>query len=199
MRRGVQPIDRPEDARYLASLVAAEGRQAYTARLFRPTSKGLRRGAFVGFQSGTEKRGDGIVRVGGRAIFWTDEPRLQYEGPVPLVTNCAYCGRLHVYRPSGGVHCHYGRFVVEIVESMPSLRNAPRMPWSATKFYRWFRTWPGITSGSHHAAAFVLSVWDSTGPWSKGKYAFNVVRAFQSWDEAHRDAFRRWAAKPWWP
>jgi len=74
------------------------------------------------------------------------------------------------------------------------------MPWNATNFYRWTRTSPEITSGSHHAAAFVLNVWDPTGPWTtSGRLRFNVSVAFQHWDGAHRRAFLEWAQNPWWP
>lgn len=173
------------DAKTLRDVARFDGghSDAYTVRVF--TGDG-RSGARV------------VVPRLGNTTIWTDR-KLPDEQGKPCFVRCAFCEHTHGRDDKGHWRCSRARFVLEIVESFPSLRSAPRMPWSATTFYRWARTSPSITSGSHHAAAFVLSVWDSTGPWSKGHLAFNVVRAFQSWDESHRNAFRRWAANPWWP
>lgn len=67
---------------------------------------------------------------------------------------------------------------------------------SAIALNKWARG-PAPTGGSIEAARFILSVWDPSGRWSAGR--FNVCRALQRWDYAHRDAFVAWARDPWWP
>ncbi|MDH5675254.1 MAG: hypothetical protein OEZ06_24250 [Myxococcales bacterium] len=68
--------------------------------------------------------------------------------------------------------------------------------------------------GSEQAAAFVLSVWNSTGPWTlQGEdrqqllaedpdcpraLPFEHATALASWDEGHRGAYVGWAEDPWW-
>lgn len=82
--------------------------------------------------------------------------------------------------------------------SFPTLERADGVyPWDARKFDRWVRTSPAVTAGSHWAGRFVLCVWDPGRKWKTGP--FNVVRAFQCWDDPHRRAFIAWTQKPFWP
>jgi len=51
-------------------------------------------------------------------------------------------------------------------------------------------------SGSRWAARFVVSLWrwrDADSP-----YAFVFAPAWAAWDDAHRAAWKAWAADPWW-
>lgn len=194
--------DATADAHHLARMIREEGHAVATARLFTPK----RQAALVLIEGGkaeARRGGAGIPSIvrspGGRITIWTDKAKREHSGQVPIVFPCCYCEGLHVRRLDGNYSCSRGRFVQEIVKQFPSLCSAPVVPWSAAKFYRWAKTSPAITSGSHHAAAFVLSVWDPDGPWSKGHLHFSVVKAFQHWDDAHRSAFRTWAERPWWP
>ncbi len=85
----------------------------------------------------------------------------------------------------------------ELVGTFPSLREAPGgSPWDALLLDEWpLRREDG--SAALHAARFVLEVWDSSGRWDCGP--FGVVNALATWDHAHKKAFLRWAADPWWP
>lgn len=94
--------------------------------------------------------------------------------------------------------------MMALVQSFPSLKrdavyyrkNGPSFEFDARKLNCWARS-AAVTSGSLHAALFILSVWDPSHRWTAGR--FNVCRAFQVWDEPHCDAFRAWAARPWFP
>lgn len=116
--------------------------------------------------------------------------------------------------------------MLALVRSFPTLADlergregwARKMPgeWDATSFDKWARNCPGITSGSSHAAKFVLSVWGGralhfyppvNGPWSAPATewscpweigGFDVMAALKIWDDAHRAAFLAWAKNPWW-
>jgi hypothetical protein len=99
----------------------------------------------------------------------------------------------------GETYCHRARFVIEVVNRFPSLRNSPHlMPWSAEKFARYWRTSGAITGGSGHAVAFVLNVWNSEWAVSH-RWPFNIVRAMGTWDHAHRRAFMEWCERPYLP
>lgn len=57
--------------------------------------------------------------------------------------------------------------IVRLARSFPSLRNADGLePWDAVAFLGW-ALGPACTSGSWHAAMFVLSVWNSTTDWAQ--------------------------------
>lgn len=97
----------------------------------------------------------------------------------------------------------------ELMTTFPSLRyaNVPD-PWDALDFLKW--TEGGhLTSGSLHAARFLLQVWNASTNWAdvaaengiaSGHLSpFNVVAAFAAWDQAHRDAFLAWCRKPFFP
>jgi hypothetical protein len=118
---------------------------------------------------------------------------------------CVYCEAFHFtprtekekIRP-----CIAERFVRGLLYTFPMLRrDCPGLtPWKPLKWARWWRTSGAGTSGSYHAVAFVLSVWSGSGKeWIRRGYTFDVVRAFGTWDEAHRAAFNAWCQNPWWP
>lgn len=125
---------------------------------------------------------------------------------VPLASKCAYCGGEHPVQPEGkrGVpRCDRERFVRCVVFSFPMLRRQASglTPWRPDKWARWWRTSGAQTSGSYHAVAFCLSLWSGCNDrfWKRRGYEFDVVRAFGTWDHAHREAFLSWCANPWRP
>lgn len=97
-----------------------------------------------------------------------------------------------------------------LCQSFPTLRGAPgASPWEQRKFAQW-ASGPARTSGSSHAAAFVLGVWNGccfelgdepawfqTKPYSVR--VFDPVAALAAWDEAHASAFIRWCMDPFYP
>lgn len=97
---------------------------------------------------------------------------------------------------------HYD--MIGLALSFPSLERATfykkagdTFNFDAVRLNRWVRTFPGVTAGSLMAGRFILQVWNPHTKWTAGR--FNVVEAFQRWDEAHRRAFMAWAQEPWWP
>lgn len=68
---------------------------------------------------------------------------------------------------------------------------------SAGNLEWWSTSCPGRTTGSLHAARFILSVWNPGVDWKCGR--FYVTEALGCWDDAHRRAFLTWASNPWWP
>lgn len=57
--------------------------------------------------------------------------------------------------------------MVRLARSFPSLRTADGLdPWNAVAFLAW-AVGPACTSGSWHAAMFVLQVWNSTTDWAQ--------------------------------
>lgn len=98
----------------------------------------------------------------------------------------------------------------------PTLVGVPGTdPWTPHELLRWLLTSGGPTSGSVHAAKFVLQVWNSAADWQALARApveddglgiddarltpFNVVAALGTWDHEHTSAFLRWAYTPFWP
>ncbi len=63
------------------------------------------------------------------------------------------------------------------------------------KLLKWALS-PEPGSGAHHAARFVLTVWN-LGPWQEFD-GFDFHEAFGKWDKKHRAAFLAWASAPWW-
>ena len=51
-------------------------------------------------------------------------------------------------------------------------------------------------SGGMWAALFVLACWNPRAPERYGLPAFDLFRAFDTWDGGQREAFAAWAAKP---
>lgn len=53
------------------------------------------------------------------------------------------------------------------------------------------------SSGELHVIRFLLGVFNSGVEWKSGR--FDLIRAYDVWDEAHRRAFVSWAQEPFWP
>lgn len=54
-------------------------------------------------------------------------------------------------------------------------------------------------SGARFAARFILSVYDSDPATAvRLDLAFDLRRAWQTWDDTHRAAYLAWSAAPWW-
>ena len=88
-------------------------------------------------------------------------------------------------------------------------------PWDPLAIVDWLNTSGEPTSGSRHAALFLLSVWnrddwaahglklrrrrkgDDPGARRIGRFDFND--AWASWDEQHRTAALAWLVSPFWP
>jgi hypothetical protein len=98
----------------------------------------------------------------------------------------------------------------------PTLRGVPgTSPWDAMHLLTWLVTSEAPTSGSRHAAKFVLQVWNSGDDWQEWArlpkdqdglgiedavlQPFNAVAALAVWDEAHAKAFRTWVHTPFFP
>jgi hypothetical protein len=83
-----------------------------------------------------------------------------------------------------------------LVQSLPAIRGAPgACPWDAVALNDWAAS--GVPShGELCTARFVLAVWDPSAEWRSGR--FDVMDALGVWDIAHRSAFLKWAADPWW-
>lgn len=88
-------------------------------------------------------------------------------------------------------------------------------PWEPEALVEWLNTSGEPTSGSRHAALFLLSVWNADdwcafglrvrrlpkGAW-KGRRRigrWDLNDAFASWDEKHRAAALAWMTNPFWP
>ena len=82
--------------------------------------------------------------------------------------------------------------------------------WSAKEIDKWACS-GAVTSGSLHAARFLLAVWSGRAydyPQRRPHTrvirrfecgVFDVVAAMGSWDLWHRAAFNAWSRDPWWP
>ena len=106
--------------------------------------------------------------------------------------------------------------MVRLCRAFPTLRGVPGTdPWNALHLLEWLCTSGGVTTGSSHAARFILQVWNPSTDW--GALAmkslseeglglqnvelqpFNVVKALAVWDSEHEAAFLAWAELPFWP
>lgn len=91
-------------------------------------------------------------------------------------------------------------------EMFPSMRGVPGVkPWNAMALVDWLNS-GAPTSGSWHAAMFLLHVWNIDTDWRKeglkaraGYGRFNLGRAMASWDDAHRRACLAWVEAPFFP
>lgn len=85
-----------------------------------------------------------------------------------------------------------------IAARFPSLRGKPgTKPWDPLALDLWAYQGKAVTGGSLHAARFALSIWNHDASWKVGP--FNLVAAFGTWDEAHREAFLAWCREPFFP
>jgi hypothetical protein len=58
--------------------------------------------------------------------------------------------------------------MTRLAKMFPSLRGVAGVePWNVEKLLEWLCTSPEVTGGSHHAAMFVLGVWNSSTDWSE--------------------------------
>lgn len=92
----------------------------------------------------------------------------------------------------------------QLAESFHQLRHGvPGVrPFDAQKLARWLKTSGAVTSGSGHAARFVLSVWIGEVELKRdfrGVATFDMHAALKCWDDGHRAAFMAWVRAPWWP
>jgi hypothetical protein len=85
----------------------------------------------------------------------------------------------------------------------PSMRGVPGTdPWNVEALIAWTQT-GAPTSGSGWAARFLLSVWNPSTNWSEhgvpGAGKFDLMEAWDSFDDQHRAAVMQWLAAPFWP
>lgn len=89
-----------------------------------------------------------------------------------------------------------------LCETFPSLRGMPGVrPWKPAMLNRWALGRDPVfgldpSQSAVHAARFVFSVWEENRTWEVG--VFDIAKACFSWDDAHKEAWRTWAHKPWW-
>lgn len=79
--------------------------------------------------------------------------------------------------------------------SFPTLRTARGVaPWDPEVFDAW-ACGPEPSAGGLYAAQLVLAVFNMFAERGCGK--FDIIRALNVWDAAHREAFLAWAEDPW--
>jgi len=84
----------------------------------------------------------------------------------------------------------------DLMKSFPSVVGAPGvLCWDANVLDRWAAD-SAVSHGELVTARFLLAVWDSDHDWRCGR--FDVMDAMRVWDARHREAFLRWAGRPWW-
>lgn len=88
--------------------------------------------------------------------------------------------------------------LIELAMSFPTVENYfLRLDIASPTVEDLIRWRPKAAHGEELAALFLLNVWSPGGPemdWPM----FDVMDAFSTWDEAHRQAFAAWASNPWW-
>jgi hypothetical protein len=95
----------------------------------------------------------------------------------------------------------------ELANLFPTMRGVPGTdPWNVQQLLAWMNT-GAPTTGSWHAAMFLLGVWNPHTKWNQegvkmrkgatGK--FDLFVAMQGWDQQHIDAAREWIANPFFP
>ncbi len=101
--------------------------------------------------------------------------------------------------------------MTRLAQMFPTLREADGVaPWEPEALMRWAVSSGALTSGSAHAVAFLLNVWNSRVDWREvaaevgltdtGElFAFNCAEAIACWDEAHAAAFLAWCRDPFHP
>jgi len=96
--------------------------------------------------------------------------------------------------------------MVTLAAGFPSLHGVPGCnPWDAGELVAWLNG-GAPTSGSRHAAMFLLNVWNCGTDWraeglrvKAGLGRFNFAEAIATWDEEHRAACAAWLAAPFHP
>lgn len=96
--------------------------------------------------------------------------------------------------------------MVALAKRFPSMRGVPGTdPFEVGALVRWLNG-PAPTSGSRHAAMFLLHVWNAETDWREfglkvkaGYGRFNLGRAVASWDYEHRAACLEWLEAPFFP
>jgi hypothetical protein len=95
----------------------------------------------------------------------------------------------------------------QLANLFPTMRGVPGTnPWNVEKLIAWLNT-GAPTSGSWHAAMFLLGVWNPSTKWNQegvrmrkgasGK--FDLFAAYAAWDHKHIQAMQEWIAAPFWP
>jgi len=83
-----------------------------------------------------------------------------------------------------------------LIDSFPTLRSKG-LRWGerhdSSDFIAQCR---GLSSGEHHAAAFVLQVWNRYE--APRGLKFDFAKAMAVWDQQHVEAVRSWMRDPWW-
>jgi len=86
--------------------------------------------------------------------------------------------------------------IEELGQRFTCLANAPGItPFDARMLDEWAAS-DAPSPAQHHAACFILGVWDSGTAWKAGP--FLVMEALAAWDYENRLAFLCWANSPWW-
>jgi hypothetical protein len=94
-----------------------------------------------------------------------------------------------------------------LAELFPTMRGVRgTKPWNVHELIAWMNT-GAPTTGSWHAAMFLLGVWDPHTKWNQegvkmrkgasGK--FDLFVAMQGWDQQHIDAAMEWIQSPFFP
>lgn len=83
-----------------------------------------------------------------------------------------------------------------LARTFPCLVQAPgnAFGWNPRELDMW-ASQAGQPESYRLAASFVLHVWNRDAGWRCGP--FDMFRALEIWDGAHREAFARYAADPW--
>lgn len=95
----------------------------------------------------------------------------------------------------------------ELANLFPTMRAVPGTdPWDVHQLIAWMNT-GAPTTGSWHAAMFLLGVWNPYTKWNQegvkmrkgasGK--FDLLVAMQGWDQDHIDAAMEWIRNPFFP
>jgi hypothetical protein len=104
-------------------------------------------------------------------------------------------------------HRDYRLAMTELANLFPTMRGVPGTnPWNVEQLIAWMNT-GAPTSGSWHAAMFLLGVWNPSTKWNQegvrmrkgasGK--FDLFAAYAVWDHNHIRAMQEWIAAPFWP
>jgi hypothetical protein len=101
----------------------------------------------------------------------------------------------------------YRLAMTQLAKLFPTMQGVPGTdPWNVERLIAWLNT-GAPTSGSWHAAMFLLGVWNPHTKWNQegvkmrkgasGK--FDLFAAFAAWDQNHIQAMQEWIAAPFWP